>query len=135
MMKLKFRKIRRLVHNLMTNSRYVNKNQNPWGFPGSPTSPSTAGCAGLILGWATKIPHALWPKKTKQSRCNIVTHSIKTLKMVHIKKKKKRKPSNQSMPVGRHSNIQCRIPKNPRYADIIIHYFACQIPRRIFVIS
>ena len=35
------------------------------------------------------IPHALWPKKHKtQNRSNMVTNSKKTLKMVHIKKKK-----------------------------------------------
>ena len=41
---------------------------------------------GLIPGQGAKTPHALWPKN--KSRKNIVTNSIKTLKMVHIKKKK-----------------------------------------------
>ena len=52
------------------------------------TLPSNnAGGAGLIPGQGTKIPHALRPKKTKtENKCNIVTNSIKTLK---IKKKKK----------------------------------------------
>ena len=52
------------------------------------TLPSNnAGGAGLIPGQGTKIPHALRPKKTKtENKCNIVTNSIKTLKM----KKKKR---------------------------------------------
>ena len=34
-----------------------------------------------------KIPHALWPKK--QNRNNIVTNSIKTLKVIHIGKETK----------------------------------------------
>ena len=38
------------------------------GFPGGPvvkTSPSSAGGAGSIPGWGTKIPHASQPKKQK----------------------------------------------------------------------
>ena len=35
-----------------------------------------------------KIPHALWPKK--QNRDNIVTNSIKTLKVIHIRKETKK---------------------------------------------
>ena len=50
-------------------------------------------------------------------------------------KKKESKPRKESMPVGRQGNSQCGSPKNPRHADMIICYFACQIPRRIFVIS
>ena len=30
------------------------------------TLPSDAGVASSILGQGAKIPHALWPKKTKQ---------------------------------------------------------------------
>ena len=58
-------------------------------FPGGPvvkTSPSNAGGAGSIPGRGAKIPHASRPKN--QNRSNTVTNSIKTLKMVHIKKKK-----------------------------------------------
>ena len=36
-----------------------------WDFPGSPvikTATSSAGGAGLIPGWAVKIPHVLQPK-------------------------------------------------------------------------
>ena len=59
-------------------------------FPGGPvvkTSPSNAGSAGSIPGWGAKIPHALQPKNQKtENRSSIVTNSIKTLKMVHIKK-------------------------------------------------
>ena len=50
------------------------------------TSPSNAGSAGLISGREVKIPHALWPKNQTKNRKNIVTNSIKTLKMVHIQK-------------------------------------------------
>ena len=48
------------------------------------TSPSKAGGVGSIPGLGAKIPHALRPK----NRSDIVTDSIKTLKLVHIKKKK-----------------------------------------------
>ena len=39
----------------------------------------------MIPGQEAKIPHASWPKT--QNRSNIVTNSIKTFKMFHIKKK------------------------------------------------
>ena len=54
--------------------------------PGSPmakTPPCKAGGGGSIPGQGTKIQHASWPK----DRNNIVTNSIKTFKMVQIKKK------------------------------------------------
>ena len=51
------------------------------------TSLSNAGCVGSIPGWGGKNPHALRSKN--QNRSNIVANSIKTLKMVHIQKKKK----------------------------------------------
>ena len=38
--------------------------------PGGPvvkTLPSNAGGVGLIPGWGAKIPHALWPKKSKHN--------------------------------------------------------------------
>ena len=43
------------------------------------------GGAGSIPGCEAGIKHASWPKKQKRS--NTVTNSIKTVKMVHIKKK------------------------------------------------
>ena len=58
--------------------------------PGGPvvkTLPSNAGGAGSNPHQGTKIPHALWTKKQNIKRSNIVTNSIKILKMVHIKKK------------------------------------------------
>ena len=51
------------------------------------TLPSRAGGAGSIPGRGTKMPHASQPKNQNlKNRSNIVTNSIKTLKMVHIKK-------------------------------------------------
>ena len=52
-------------------------------------SPSSAGGVGLIPGWGAKIhmPHGQRTKKKKKRGSTIVTDSIKTLKMVHIKKK------------------------------------------------
>ena len=35
------------------------------GGPAVETSPSKAGGVRLITAWEAKIPHALWPKKTK----------------------------------------------------------------------
>ena len=60
-------------------------------FPGGPllkTSPFNAGDAGSISAHGIKISYALWLKTKTLNRNNIVTHSIKTLKMVHIKKKR-----------------------------------------------
>ena len=50
-------------------------------------SPSNARGAGSIPGRRAKIPP---PRNQNINRNNIVTNSIKTLKMVHIKKKKKK---------------------------------------------
>ena len=50
------------------------------------TSPSNAKGAGSIPGQRAKIP---LPRNQNINRNNIITNSIKTLKMVHIKKKKK----------------------------------------------
>ena len=64
-------------------------------FPGRPAVkilPSNAGRAGSIPGWGAKIPHAPWPKN------HIVTKSIKTFKMVHVKKKKKKLAGMWSQP-------------------------------------
>ena len=57
------------------------------------TSPSNAGGAGSIPGQGAEIPHASWPKTQNINRSNIVTNSIKTLKMVHIFKKSGKKGS------------------------------------------
>ena len=66
-------------------------------FTGDPLvkiSPSSAESGCLIPGHATEIPHAYGPKtKTKQKQ--VVTNSIKTLKMVHIKKTLKKKEISQ----------------------------------------
>ena len=59
-------------------------------FPPGPvvkTSPSNAGGVGSIPGWGAKIPMPQGKKQNINNRSNIVTNSIKTLKikMVHIK--------------------------------------------------
>ena len=57
-------------------------------FPGCPvvmTSPSNAEGAGSIPGRGAKIPYALRPKNENiKNRSDIVTNSIKTLRMGHI---------------------------------------------------
>ena len=54
------------------------------------TLPSNAGGEGSIPGWGTKVQSALEPKRKHktENRSNTVTNSIKTLKMVYIKRKK-----------------------------------------------
>lgn len=61
--------------------------------PGGPglTSPSNTEGVGLILGQEAKVPHALGVKNLKHIiRINTTTNSIKTFKIVHIKKSKKK---------------------------------------------
>ena len=50
------------------------------------TLPSSAGSVGSIPDWGAKIQHTLWPKQ--KNRSNVITNSIKILKMVYIKKNK-----------------------------------------------
>ena len=45
----------------------------------------------MIFGGGAKIPYALGPKYQNIKQSNIVTNSIKTLKLVHIEKEKKEK--------------------------------------------
>ena len=60
------------------------------------TSSSNGGVVGLTPGWGVKITHVSWPKKSKhKNRNNIVTGSMKTLKIVHIKKKRRKKENSQ----------------------------------------
>ena len=76
-------------------------------FPGGPvvkTLPSNAGGAGLIPGQRAKISHALGPKNQNINRSNVVKNSTKTLKMVHIKKKKKSYLRNDQMACSNSAN-------------------------------
>ena len=66
-------------------------------FPGNPvvrTLPSNSGSKGSIPGKGAKIHHASQPKNKTES--NIVTNSIKNLKMVHIKNKKSLKINTEA---------------------------------------
>ena len=71
------------------------KVNSTWDFPGGPvvkTSPSKAGGVSLIPGQGAKIPDGKPKKKNNNNKPqtentnSIVTNSIRTLKMVHIKK-------------------------------------------------
>ena len=62
-------------------------------FPGGlvvKTLPSKGRGVGWSPGQGAKILHAFWPKN-QSIKQNIVTNSIKTLKMIHIKKVLKKK--------------------------------------------
>ena len=56
------------------------------GRPGVKTSPSNAGAAGSIPGQGAKILHAFCQKTKMQNRSNTVTNSIRTFKIILIKK-------------------------------------------------
>lgn len=58
-----------------------------WGSRGEDFTFQCRG-VGCIPGQGAKTPHALCPKHLTQNRNNIITNSVKTLKMVHIKEKK-----------------------------------------------
>ena len=78
-----------LLRNWKTRVPYHEKEMD-WDFPGGAvvkTSPSKAGGAGSIPDQGTKIPPALRPNNQTIKQSKIVTNWIKTLKMVHIKKK------------------------------------------------
>ena len=76
------------------NLRTASVKEKQWDFPGGPvvkTSLFTAAAVGssLIGKLRSHILHGKKKKKKTEYRSNIVTNSIKTLKMVHVKKKKK----------------------------------------------
>ena len=54
------------------------------------TMPSKAEGLGLIPGWGAGAPHASQPKHKNIKQKHIAVNSIKTLKMVYVKKKKKK---------------------------------------------
>ena len=64
--------------------------------------PSSAGGAGLMPGQGTKISPAFWPKNPKKYTSNVVTNSIKTIKMAHFTKKKIFKNENKNKSPGSH---------------------------------
>ena len=49
----------------------------------------------LIPGQGAMIPHATWSKnQNRNNRSNIVTNSVKTLKIIHINKNLKKKKNS-----------------------------------------
>ena len=81
------------------------------------TSPSNAVGEGLISDQEAKIPHALWPKN-QNIKQNIVTNSIKTLKMATSKKKKGRGE--------RHTERKQLCESKGRIGVISLHAKECQ---------
>ena len=74
------------------------------------TSPSYAGDAGSSPGWASKTLLASQPKN--QNINNIVTNSIKTLKMVCIQKKNlRRKKKWEAWGAERVGGLECQAQK------------------------
>ena len=72
-----------------------------WDIPGGPvvnTSPSNAGGEGSIPGQETKIPHALWAQNQNVKQKQHCNKFKKTLKMAHIKKKKKKLKDKRTEP-------------------------------------
>ena len=61
------------------------------GCPVVKTLPSNVGDARQMPRRGAKIPHVLGPKNQNTNKSNIVTNSIKTSKMVHMKKKSLKK--------------------------------------------
>lgn len=57
-----------------------------WGSRGVKTSSSDAGNVGLNLGWRAKILYAMRPKNENIKQKQYSNSSIKTLKIIHIKK-------------------------------------------------
>ena len=72
----------------------------PW-CPVAKTSLSSAGGVSSIPGRGPKILHASWPKNQSIIQSDIVTKSIKALKMVHIKKKKMTTRSTKLLLTGK----------------------------------
>ena len=77
------------------------------------TASSNVGCVGSVSGWGAKILHVV-AKKTKetQSRSDIVTDSTKTLKVVHIKKKKSLKKSQIFLNLSYFVHLELRFFKD-----------------------
>ena len=76
----------------LTKKEERKKSDNIWDFRGGPVvkfSSSNAGGSDLNPGPEAKTLHASQPKNQNINRGNTVANSIKILKMVHIKKKKK----------------------------------------------
>ena len=83
--------------------KYKSKMEWTRDFPSSSvvkTSPSNAGVVGSIPGWGARIPRLVAKKTKTENRRNTVTNSVKTLKMVPIKKKKNLKKKAVDCEVG-----------------------------------
>ena len=64
-------------------------------------------------GQGTKIPHASHQKTKTWNRNNIVTNSLKALKMAHIKKEKEKKNLSVKLGCGSEGNWwECMLPKS-----------------------
>ena len=78
---------------MITNKSQKGNSRDFLGGPVTETLPSSAGDTGSIPGQGVQIPHASLPKK-KRKKANIkqyLINSMKTFKMVHIKKKSLKK--------------------------------------------
>ena len=91
-------KLEKAAHHLCYKSTIV-KNASSRDFPGisvAKTSPSNAGGVGLIPGRGAKIPTCLVARKQNIKQKQYCSKLYKTLKMVHIKKKKNLKKNASS---------------------------------------
>ena len=92
-----------------------------WDFPGGPVvkTSSNAGNASSVPGWGAKILHALWPKYLAViNRNNIVTNSVKTLKMIHIQKNLKIRIQKYEKIVNIHGDSINALPQDSSPSEL-----------------
>ena len=102
---------------------------------------SNVGCVSSVPSQGTKIPHGSWPKGQNINRSNIVPNSIKTLKMIHMKKTvlnkiylEKHKPQNSSNTLKKRKKMRAvTLPNNETYyiATVIKIVWYCKKDRHI----
>ena len=91
------------------------------GGPVAKNLPSNGRDMVSIPGQGTKIPHASWLKNPNvDNRSNIVTESIKTLKMVHIKK---------TLKTGRMSLRECQKNRRELFSLNITFYISLEFEK------
>ena len=98
----------------------------PWQCSGSDSASQCRDCR-FDHGQGTKIPHISWPKSQNRKQNNTVTKSIKSLKMVHLKKnfpkKKKRCQFFLNCSIGSMQKITEHLYTKKNSNSCFIQYF------------